>query len=351
MGIRRLAVPVLVALAVVVGGAAPARAATPDVWAYAGLTNPTPAPGSVLPAAFQAGTFRTSCPTRPATVREPATGVYQVTFPCSASTRGIVHVTTVDPFGRFCTPSRWAAASGSEVVTVYCYGQLGLPSHATFTVLYTTSSGPASVGSYAYVYANAAGTLLASDNSAGATNTVTRLGVGTSQVRLPNRGADKYTGDLQVTAVDPTHVARHCKVSAWDSGTGLNLVTVRCFGVDRATVDSPFTLSYHQQRAVYGAVPAHFAYRWTLPGAPPGSSFNSTGAANGVSGNTVFFPGVGTGATTVQVSAYGAGPTYCQPTQWWQTGSAVIVKDVLCYAAPSQPAAVVPYFISTASDR
>jgi hypothetical protein len=342
---RRVVLLVLTVLLAAVGLAAPARAATPDVWAFAGVTNPTPAPGSVLPTQFAAS----RCPSRHATVRETSTGVYQVTLPCSASTRGIVHVTTVDTFGRFCTPSRWVASNGNEIVTVYCYGQLGLPNHATFTVLYTTSSGLASPGSYAYVHVSAAGALIASDNSAGATNTVTRLGVGTYQVRLPNRTSDKFAGDLQVTAVDPNHVARHCKVGAWDSGTGLNLVTVRCFGADRTQVDSPFTLSYHDRRAVYGGVPAHFGYLWTLAGAPPGSGFNSTGATNGKQANTVFFPGIGTGATTVQVTPYGSGPTYCQPTQWWQAGGSIIVKDVLCYAAPSQPAAIVPYFITAAS--
>jgi hypothetical protein len=149
-----------------------------------------------------------------------------------------------------------------------------------------------------------------------------------------------------VTAVDPTHVFRHCGLSTWDSGVGLNQVTVRCYGLARTVVDSPFTLSFHAFRAVYGAVPRQFGYFWTLPGAPAGSSYNSVGAGNGVQGNTVFFPGIGSGSTTVQVSAYTGGPTYCQPTQFWQTGSAVIVKDVLCYLAPSQPAAVVPYFVT-----
>jgi hypothetical protein len=338
---RRVLLGLVIVLAAV-GVPASAHAATPDVWAFAALTNPTPAPGSALPSQFAA----TPCPTRQATVREPSTGVYQVTFPCSASTRGIVHVTTVDAFGRFCTPSRWAASNGNEIVTVYCYGQLGLPNHATFTVLYTTSSGTATGGSYSYVFASASGGLLASDNSAGATNTVTRLGAGTYRVRLPNRGSDKLAGDLQVTAVDPTHVARHCKVGAWDSAVGLNVVTVQCYGVGRTLVDSPFTVSYHDHRAVYGAVPKYFGYLWTVTG----TGFNSTGGQNGKQANTVFFSGIGFGATTVQVTPFGSGPTYCQPTQWWQSGGSIVVKDVLCYAAPSQPAAVVPYFISAASN-
>jgi hypothetical protein len=341
-----------VGLLVGLGAAAPAQAAAPDVWAFAAATNPTPAPGEVLN--LQSGTFRATCPTRRATIRETATGVYRVTFPCSASTRGIVHVTTVDPFGRRCAPATWAAGNGNEVVTVNCYGQLGLADHATFALLYTTSSGLASGGgAYSYVRANASGALVSTYNSVGATNTVSRQGIGSYQVRLPNRSAEKFSSNLQVTAIDNTHVYRQCKVSGWDSGSGLDLVTVRCYDVNGRTVDSPFVLSAHNHRAVYGAVnpPKFFAYLWSLPGAPSQSSVNSVGGSNGVSGNTVFFSGVGTGATTLQVTGYGSGSAYCQPTQWWQTGSAVIAKDVLCYTAPSRPAAVIPYFVTTASDR
>jgi len=126
---------------------------------------------------------------------------------------------------------------------------------------------------------------------------------------------------------------------------------VRCYDASNRDLDSPFALSYHNARAVYGAVnpPKYFAYLWNLPGVPGTSSFNSVGAPNVVSGQTLVFEGVGHAQTHLQVTGYGTTPAYCQPTQpWIVDGVSVIAKDVLCFSATGVPAAS-PFLATTAS--
>src|SRR2546430_2144559 len=188
----RMLVGGCVGVAATLPAGTPAQGAARNVWAFAAALNPTPVPGEVLAAAYQYGSFRASCGTARARISEPSVGVYLVTFPCSASTRGIAHVTAIDPSGRYCTVGRWDANAGTgvETVRVNCYGVLGLPDHARFAVLYSTSSGLASGGGwYSYVRASAAGTATVSYNSIGATNGVAHLATGSCPVPLPKPGA------------------------------------------------------------------------------------------------------------------------------------------------------------------
>src|SRR2546429_7886438 len=96
----RLLVGGCVGVAAILPAGTPAQGATPNVWAFAAALNPTPVPGEVLAAAYQYGSFRASCGTARARISEPSVGGYLVTFPCSAPTRGIAHVTAIDPSRR-----------------------------------------------------------------------------------------------------------------------------------------------------------------------------------------------------------------------------------------------------------
>jgi hypothetical protein len=344
---------VLALVAGVLGIASPARATTPAVWAFGAVLNPTPVGTETLPAQYRGNSL---CPDKDATVRETAVGVYVVTFPCVASHNGIVHVTAIDGTGRICTPAKWSAGAGTEVVTVFCYGTNGVPTtaypaDAMFAVLYTTSDGVGvtSGGWYSYVSVTATGALSVSYNSTGATNTVTHLGTGAYQVHVVNRGAGKVSGNIQVNAIDPNHTARQCQVAAWSPGDSDNLVTVHCYDFDGRPVDSPFVFAYHNQRALTGAIdlPKHFGYLWSGYGGPPNVSYNSVGSTNGVSYDTVYFGGIGVGATDLQVTAFGANPMVCQPGQLWESGTTIIEKTVHCTAPPKYP--VNPYYFITAN--
>jgi hypothetical protein len=128
---------------------------------------------------------------------------------------------------------------------------------------------------------------------------------------------------------------------------------VYCFGTNGRPADSAFTLSFHDQRAVSGgfAPPKFFAYQWTLTGAPTESSFNSAGAVNGLQSNTIYFGGVAFPPTHLQITGYGSGPAYCEPSQPWQVnGTMLIAKDVLCWDAPGDGAQAAYFAAMTSAD-
>jgi hypothetical protein len=329
----------LATVAGVVLVASPAAAAVPNAFAFAFMDNPSPGVGYAMDPAHQSGTFASTC--GKSTVTQFATGGYEVTFPCAGRARqGIVHVTAVDASGRYCAPGKWTANGGiDEIVDVFCFDPTGSPADATFTILYTTSSGPPTGGQHAYLFADPSGVLHASYNGSGAANAVSPLGVGIYQVTLPGIAPGGYAGDLQATAVNTT--ARRCKVGNWSislSGTDYGLL-VFCFDATGTFADSQFTLSYHDQRSVSGALspPRRFAYVFDTPGAPPATNFNSVGGSNtvtpaGVGEDLVVFGKVGVKATHMQVTTYGDDPGYCQLSRLWVLlGSDAYVKTVICF--------------------
>jgi hypothetical protein len=120
------------------------------------------------------------------------------------------------------------------------------------------------------------------NNSSGASNTVTRTGVGAYVASLPNLGA--RAGVVHVTAVG--NFTQHCKVASWGPqwfSTTQN-VSVRCFNQSGAPADSQFTLSYANPVVPDGAM----AFLWAdQPSAAmylPSAAYqlNSSGAANSV---------------------------------------------------------------------
>jgi hypothetical protein len=330
----------------VVIAAAPAQAAVPDVWAFAYQDNPTPPAGWVMDTTRQWGTWRSSptlCATGAwATVTEVAVGRYQVLFPCTPYRKGVVHVTTVDYKGRYCDAGGWGTAGTSLVANVYCFAPGGSPDHATFTVLYTASTpAPLVGGSHTYVYADPTGAALTSFNSTGLGVSVGHMGVGQYAVKLPGLAAGALQGDLQATAVTRLPLPRRCKIARWGySGTDY-VAYVFCFDGASNPVDTWWTLSYHNKRAVFGALapPKNFGYVWSIGAAvpPPATNFNSVGAANSVTPvgggeYLVQYQNVGYRSTHMQVTAYGDGPGYCGLSWPWQlVGTLVYAKTVICF--------------------
>jgi hypothetical protein len=316
--------------------ASPAAAAVPDVWAFAYNDNLTPPPGSLMNPAYQAGSFQASCPGSMATITQTAVGKYVVSFPCSASSNGIVHVTAVSDNARYCEVEAWRDAGLAKNVTVVCF-KGPARDNSKFTVMYTRSSGPTPAGgAHAYVYADPSGVALANYNSAGPANSIAHVGVGRWEVKLPALSTGTYDGDLQATAVHPNDAPRRCKIDNWTFVGPDYRVPVSCTDANGVLTDTWFTLSYHFKRSVSGTSPSAFAYMANFA-APPGSDFNSLAPPNSflatVPGHyTMHFPAVGVGMTHMQVTAL-SGPWghYCQLASVWTTVGGNVNAPVICF--------------------
>lgn len=337
-------------LAAAFSGAGSAHAATPDRWGYAFLDNPTPPTGYVPDPSRQWGSW-TSPGSNPVTVDQVGLGAYEVHFPMIGGAGGIAHTTAVNGNGDWCQLNNWQQSGAEEDVYVNCYTANGVPDNSMFTVVYTTSSGvlPAGAPGYGYIYSDIPGTLLATYNSSGAANSVSKAGVGVWKVWLPNLGQATPAGNLQVTAVD-TAVGAHCKVTNWSpAATGQNLV-VSCYKVGNSPYDTRWTLSYAVQRALHGAAfpPKSFGYLWFNGSVPALTNFNSAGGSNGLSfsGPTalVTMPNIANPPDDAQVTAYGPDPSYCGLTVPWDRSGGIAAIRVSCFNSgrPIQ----TPFFVA-----
>jgi hypothetical protein len=134
-------------------------------------------------------------------------------------------------------------------VNVRCKDTNGTPVDAYYTL---TFHGPRGLlgtltgGPRAYVWANLQNSasytpsLSYQYNSNGATNTITRSGVGVYQVRLPGLGT--VSGHVQVTAYGAG--STRCKVQSWTTTVGAKLVNVRCFDTAGAPGDSRYVVDF-----------------------------------------------------------------------------------------------------------
>ncbi|MFY1694579.1 hypothetical protein [Solwaraspora sp. WMMA2101] len=337
-GVAVLATAVLAAGAAL-AGAAPAQAAVPDRWGFAYLQTPTPAPGTILDTTRQWGGWKAGAPALWATVNQIGVGRYRVNFPNTASRNGVAHVTAVDNAPRWCQVFQTYPSGSSQMVEVQCYRPGGAPDNARFVVDYTSASGVLPPGpAFGYVKANPVGALMSSYNSAGAGNVVTHLGPGFYEVKLNGLGNALLDGNLQATAEHPNS-PRRCKIARWTSTGGTILAYVFCFDPAGAMADSFFNLTYHRQRPIFGAVPPrYFAYLWS-PALGGGTDFNSAGGVNtimvsGVGQYMATLPLVGYRMTTVQVTAFGTTPDYCNlQAPWLVSGTTVFVRNVICFNA------------------
>lgn len=336
-------VTVPVAGAVLVSGAGPAAAAVPDQWGFAYMNVPAPPPGgAVLDPTRSWGSWKAAFPLDNVTVFPGGLpGQYRVVFPHIASTRGFAHVTAVAGDARWCQVVVVTPSGVNQIVAVQCYKHGGVPDNTTFTVAYSTSSGPPlAAGAHAYLKANPGGGVAYGFNSSGAPLSSVWLGPGVYRVKLDGVGTGLLDGNLQVTAEQPNLPPRRCKVAKWAvTGATTYDVIVYCFDAANAFADSWFYLSYHRKRAVWGglAPPVNIGYLW-LPGLGGPTDYNSAGCANSVTASgpvgqyLVVFGCVAVRESHVQVTAHGATPDYCNlQAPWAYNGPDVIVRNVICW--------------------
>jgi hypothetical protein len=182
-------------------------------------------------------------------------------------------------------------------------------------------------------------------NSSGATNRITRSGVGNYQVILPNIGAS--AGHVQVTAYG--YGTERCKTSGWGPSGSDQSIGVRCYTAAGAPVDTYFTLTYVRDGNVLGESVCcspdgnPTAYVWASQ--PTTASYNPSGPYHfpGWATSTItrvgtgdyrFKTSVNLGNGNVQVTAYGGGAEYCK-VGYWNASDGI---RVLCYTATGSPA-------------
>ncbi len=172
----------------------------------------------------------------------------------------------------------------------------------------------------------------------GSVNSVTRNGLGSYTVHLPNLGAN--SGTVLVNALNSTPFT--CKVASWGPTGTTQDVAVRCFNVAGQAVDSPFTVSYNNHLDS-----SDVAYLWanqpTSADYQPAANYqaNSTGAVNevtrsGVGTYQVRLPNLGQFAGHVQVTAYGTGSQRCKTTGWGPNGADQLI-GVQCMTVTGSP--------------
>lgn len=161
------------------------------------------------------------------------------------------------------------------------------------------------------------------------------------------------TMNLQVTAEHPG-APRRCTIANWSISGPTQDVLVMCVDHTNTLTNSGFNLSYHRERAAFGAVdlPSRFAYLWTAALDGP-STFTSRGGAStvGATGpglNLMQFDLVGARETHVQVTAYGTTPDRCScseagtcsaPPWWCATSSASTAPECRPITGTSSPTA------------
>lgn len=332
------------AAAGVMAVAAPAAlAATPDVWGFGFVNTPAPPPGCLADLNRQAVSSGAGC----VSVNHTGIGRYELRYPGIGKPGGIVHVMAVNTDGTWCQAEKWGPVGPDEIVDVSCWRPGNILADSPVTALFTKSTGPlpSALTGHAYVHAKGSGGIIDSYNSTGAANAVGKGPVGEWKVAFPGLGANTQSGDLQATAVNAAQGAR-CKIAQWVANGAAQIAIVHCFDAISAPLDTEFTISLHQGRAVYGALapPKAFAYLWDTPGAPPLTNFNSQGGVNSVTPagtglRFVVFPQVGFFPNTATVTAFGLGENYCQMiSPWTVSGTTAILRDVACYTGNAKPA-------------
>jgi hypothetical protein len=361
--IRRLAATATV-IGVVAGlGAATAgtaQAAVPNKWGFAYVSKPAVA--GIPDLGHQAGSWAAPlhAHTTPGVV-----GQVFVVFPQLASKNGVVHVTAVNQGPIWCQAQKWGPSGTNEVVAVRCYKVGGAPVFSPFTVLYTSSSkGPFPAGrAYGYVHVQPPSGIVATFNSVGAANTVTAGPPGEWIVRMPGLGSPTHSGNVQVTAADPSGAAK-CQIAAWASSASGQKFLVRCYNGAATPLKTGWSLSYQRGRSIFGGQPKLFAYTFNNqpanPGpyapVPPAVNFNSAGGLNKIQNGGGFalvqFPRVGVLPNTIQVSAFKIGAGFCNLNTLWATPASsaiVLVRDVVCWTPTGQIKANASFVTYTSS--
>lgn len=246
------------------------------------------------------GTYNSTGATN--TMQVQGTGLYMIVMPGLYGTNGTVQID-----GYRCHPTYWTSLGTNLHIQVECRNDAGIRANAgTFRLLYYKESRTDTNG--AYLWADQPSTLsyvpssLYQWNSAGATNSVVKLGTGRYEAFLPliHGGSG---GTVMVTAYG--NGGGHCKVENWWTVSATpstqpgRKVRVRCYNASNALEDRRFMLSFATDVA-FGATSAALGmeggYLWRnqsgLVGGGPVTaaySLNTLGGTNAVNASGTGF--------------------------------------------------------------
>jgi hypothetical protein len=176
-------------------------------------------------------------------------GAYTALLPNLGASGGHVQVTANGTGSERCKVAGWYPTGSAQQVNVRCFTSAGSAVDTRFTMTYVSGldllGSPCCSGTdSAYVWANQPTSSFYTpslayqfNNNTGATNTVTRSGVGAYAVQLPYESLSY--GDVQVTAYGSG--SEHCKVASWSPSGG---VQVRCFNSMGSPVDTSFDMAF-----------------------------------------------------------------------------------------------------------
>jgi len=286
----------------------------------------------------------------PNTITRGGVGDYTVRFTnLGALSGGTVDVTAYGSTNHTCKVGFWFPSGGDQYVDVRCFTAAGVAADTLFTASYIRPvQNPGDIG---FLWANDPFSASYTPsptyqfNSTGATNTVTRSGVGNYLVSMPGLGAAP-AGHVKVTAYG-TGDASACKVGYWTESAGARLINILCYDPAGNPVDTYYTVTYVNALSVLGVTGAAAAYVWahaptTASYVPSATySFNSTGGSNSITrsstGNyTLHLPGLAAANGHVQVTAYGGGSDRCKVGFWFPSGTELQV-NVVCFNAAGSP--------------
>lgn len=236
------------------------------------------------------------------TVARTGIGAYTARLPNLGSTAGHFQVTAYGPDSARCQVYTWGPSGTTQQVNVRCFTNAGTARDTHFTLTYVSgislvgaAAGPNGSGTAsAYVLAHqpTAASYTPSRpyqfNSSGATNTITRSGVGAYRVNFPQQALDR--GTVQVSTFG--RGAAQCKVTAWSPSAG---VQVRCFTRAGDPRDAAFdaTVLASTGLAQRVAVPSYF-----YPDSNPGGRWSKLEGGVPTVGLGIINPDSGSGTAS-----------------------------------------------------
>ena len=271
-------------------------------------------------------------------------GQYRVDLPRLGTASGTVHVSAYNG-KHHCKVVYWTPSGTTEQVRVNCFNTSGQLVDGRFTTLFYKRSGTTS-GTNGYLWYSGSSTPASYQwNSKGQSNTVTSLGTGRYQAKLP--GLNVVGGTVLVTAYGSG--SEKCKVVNWSNSGSNTLANVNCFRGNNP-VNTAFTLSYLRSSDGVGLGYGHKGgYVWadntTAASYTPSTTYqyNSTGAVNTITHSAVGsyrvrLPNLKpSNRTTTQVTAYGSNSEYCTVNGWGGDGSNGTYAYVDCYTYLGNP--------------
>jgi hypothetical protein len=257
--ISRVVAQLSVAAAVIAGSLLVTSSASADTaghgYGYVWANDPASAIGVAYPPSLG---YQANSTGAQNTITRASTGVYAVTFPGL----GALGTATVSAYGggTSCKIQNWVAVSSGTQLTVLCFANTGAPADSQFTALYTyVATSPTPAG---YVWNDRPSAALNRSftpstlyqfNSTGAQNTITRIGTGQYNVRLPGIGHQKGDSwDVSLTAYgtpagDPS---AFCSGNGDLSTAADAIIMVTCTTASGAAIDSGFALTYVESNSL-----------------------------------------------------------------------------------------------------